>query len=115
LGIVFITAVLPNFLFKKHPEPVDMSTMREPEKLFNQEADRIELPPETEISDRTSQTRWDIKSVVVTREYKTKLNADDFRKSIIRQLVDNGWSDLGDAYEQVAISMDVFCKGGYLA
>ncbi|HEV7645174.1 MAG TPA: hypothetical protein VGO50_14615 [Pyrinomonadaceae bacterium] len=113
LGIVFTTAVLPNLVYLKHPEPMDLSRMEETEKFLNQEADRIQLPPDTEIADRSSLTRHDIDSVFVTREYKTTLNESDFRKDIIKQLVHNGWSDLGDAYERVAKSMDVFCMGGY--
>ena len=113
LGIVFITAVLPNLLYRAHPEPLDLSGRGEIEKLFNQEADRIELPPETEIIDRTSSNRYDTGVITVTRRYKTKLNEKAFRENIITQMAGGGWSDLGAAREGVAKSLDLFCKGRY--
>ncbi len=113
LGITTLTVGGGYLLDKKHPEPLDLGKMGETERMLNEEAERIELPPGTEVLDRRSYNKQF--SIYVFREYRNTLNEKDFRKQIIGRMAENGWTDMGGASERGANFADNFCKKGYNA
>jgi hypothetical protein len=114
LGIITLTVGGGCLLGReKHPQPLDLSKRGEMEKMLNEEAERIELPPGTEVLDRSSYDKGF--SIYVFREYRNALNGKDFRKRIIGRMTENGWIDMGETSERTANFADMFCKKGYNA
>lgn len=88
----------------------DRGKFRKIEKKIESEIEKPSSPPDT-ITPKPE--NWSKKEVAIRfeREYRTKLNPDEFRAFYRKELAENGWFYIGIYQDGFYLYTDVYCKG----
>lgn len=79
-----------------------------------EEMEGIELPPNSAVASTESDHHAPV--VLITREYRSESNPDDFAGSINRSLIKRGWiAYSGEAERRIAIRTYTYCRPGEYA